>query len=77
MKLNKDGTIDGTPAEIAEYQRLMEERAAYKKYPNPYTDHTGVWFTQPVKITSGATTNTKPITFTQHLYNTLYNDAEK
>lgn len=24
MKLNKDGTIDGTPAEIAEYQRLME-----------------------------------------------------
>ena len=76
MKLHKDGTLDGTPAEIAEYQRLMEKKEAYKQPPNPYIDQT-TW-PQSVKITSGANTYGHPLTpFMQHLFNALHNDTDK
>ena len=39
MKLHKDGTLDGTPAEIAEYQRLMEQKQIFHVRIGPNIAH--------------------------------------
>jgi len=67
VKLHKDGTLDGTPAEIAEYQRLMEPKMKPMVQSVP-----------PVLVIGGPPpTRAYNASIVQHLFNKLYNDAEK
>jgi len=39
VKLHRDGTLDGTPAEIAEYKRLMEPKSMFHVRIGPNIAH--------------------------------------
>ena len=92
MKATINGiTIDGTPAEIAEYQRLMElKMKPMVQYMPPLykspTDATGkgkcpneghACFCTGACTSNGATTNARPMVFVGRSYNEMHNDTEK
>ena len=81
MKATINGiTIEGTPAEILEFQRLQAKEQGYKKIPNPHFPHPNEvfgppWTTTGVESMKYRTTVTSAGTTSVGLYEYLINNS--